>query len=794
METQTTANFPKFEQNQILSSSHLNQLRQYLDESNRLTRVRLSGVGIVCGLKLTYNKTTDKSIRISSGYGITTEGYLIELDETLFTHYKSYYDPSDPYYEFGHAITDDGLNETTGVEVKYPEPTGSEPARSGSPVLYELLESTSTETKLPLSGLAGINNMAVVLYLELVDEALKKCTGTNCDNKGTNRVMTVRALLVDKSELFTYDREALLTTPDELLPLNIPRLNNNDLIAVGLDVQLQALYQGIVYPNQFLTKVKNAFTSAYNTYHVRLGLSGKHIQAAKDALDVMQGITKQYQYVTGGLKDIVVTYNEFAGIAYEFSDTCGPTVTTFPRHLTIGALVPDEMFPYDQYRTDFFNALPPDRNNKTLLKAQMLFQKMLQLALCFKIPVSTVVDITPGKYVPLTLSDWSVPFYYDPNFLVEADANGKGDLLKLWSPAQTLRKKQRERTGYYSEVFSQNLYFTKSFGFSVEQLPFYRVEGVQGKDRDEVLKKLKELKNEYNLGFKVVAVRIDKPGDLLEFEDCSFGDLQEEYYFHRKRVFDFLDLIYEYLKIARTYMTGDEGATVDKVFEFIQPRYDEMKAVLPECLKEFDYSKFKTLYKTYLNHFIDLLLATGFLKAIAKVLPAKEADGVSSVESLLSLLLSLGSRAVYKLIDSVFYSKLYRIYYRYTDRIYRRRLQLKFSRFAERHPGMEHLGGVRNHETLVLVYQYGVPENPTPSGKGVSYIPDENEREKAERQAKERERRKKKEVEDVTETRKKILDAIGDIDPNDESSRERIEEILQRLKGKEAEEKEEKKD
>jgi hypothetical protein len=62
METQTTAHYPKFEQNQILSSSHLNQLRQYLDESNRLTRVRLSGVGIVCGLKLTYNKTTDKSI------------------------------------------------------------------------------------------------------------------------------------------------------------------------------------------------------------------------------------------------------------------------------------------------------------------------------------------------------------------------------------------------------------------------------------------------------------------------------------------------------------------------------------------------------------------------------------------------------------------------------------------------------------------------------------------------------------------------------------------------------------
>lgn len=782
MNTQTTASFPKFEQNQILSSSHLNQLRQYLDEGNRLTRVRLSGVGIVCGLKLKYTSAT-KTIEISSGYGITTEGFLIELDETVFTHYKSYYDPSDPYYEFGHAITDDGLNETTGVEVKYPEPTGSETARAGSPVLYELLESTSTETKQPLTALAGISNMAVVLYLEFVDEALKKCTGTNCDNKGTNRVMTVRALLVDKSELFTYDRESLLETPDELNALNIPRLSNNDLKSVNSNTDLRNLYLNKVHPASFLSKLNTAIQNAYDVYKIRLGLSGKHLATAKTAItNISSGVTRYYQYVADCLKDIVVTYNEFAEMAYSFSDKCGATITTFPRHLTIGALVPDDAFPYDQYRTDFFDALPPDRNDKTLLKAQMLFQKMLQLPLCFKIPVSSKVDATPGKYVPLALSNWSVPFYYDPNLLVRTDVNGKGDLLKLWNPAQTLRNKERDRTAYYVDVFSTDQYFKKPYSYSVEELPFNRIEGIQGKDRDDAIKKLNDLKDEYNLGFDVVAVRVDAPGDVFEFQDCAYGDLQEEYFFHRKRLLDFIDIIYQYAKIAGSYVIIKEGDSnpLDKIFEFIDPRYEELKKVLPECLEDFNYTEFKSLYKNYLNKFIDLLLAAGALKAVAKVLPSKDPDNIKSIESLVSLLLSLGSRVIYKMIDSIFYNKLYRIYYRYTDRIYRHKLQTKFSKFAELHPGMEHLEGLRNHETLVLVYAPGSPTNFDPpfGGKGVSYMADLTEEEEAQIEAEEMEIRITEERKERKARKEKILEEFEKIDPEDKDSAAKMEELL----------------
>ncbi len=791
MNTQTTASFPKFEQNQILSSSHLNQLRQYLDESNRLTRVRLSGVGIVCGLKLSFTTGVSKTIAVSSGYGITTEGYLLELEGTTFNYYKPYYDPSDPFYEFGHAFSDDGRDENTGIETEYPEPTGTEPHRSGSPVLYELLEAPGSETTAqPLNALAGINNMAVVLYLEFVDEALKKCTGTNCDNKGTNREMTVRVLLVDKSELFEYNRESLLSTPDELATLNIPRLNNNQLKTVNTKDQLRNLYRTTIYNNAaFKTELKEAITKAYNTYKIRLGLPGKHVNPAKSAIDAMGTDVTYYQYLADGLKDIVVTYNEFAELAYTFTDTCGATITTFPRHLTIGALVPDDTYPYDQYRTDFFDALPPDRNNKTLLKAQMLFQKMLQLALCFKIPASSKVDITPGKYVPLNFSEWSIPFYYDPNLLVRTDLTGKGDLLHWWNPTQTLRNKERDRTAYYSGVFSQSDYFLKPFSYSVEHLPFYRVEGVQGKERDKVLKEIKDLKDQYNLGFDVVAVRVDAAGDVFDFGDCSFGDLQEEYYFHRKKIFDFVDLIFEYIRIARSYFKEgkeedkEKEESIDDLFKLVDAKYEELKKVLPECLKDFDYGDFKALYKEYLNKFIDVLIAAGLLKGLGKLLPANPSDNITSVESLISLLVSLGSRAVYKMIDAMFYNKLYRIYYRYIDRLYRHKLQTKFSKYAALHPGMEHLDGLRNHETLVLVYAPGSPTNPDPAGngKGVEYVPEKSIEERIVKAPADNEERRKKEVDEVTEKKKNILEAIQKIDPDDPESREKIEELLKNL-------------
>src|SRR5690349_23759500 len=84
-----------FEPDQVLTNDHLNNLFDYLDEQERLTRNKLIGIGIVCGLEIDFRQT---DIVISKGCGVTSKGYLIVLDETVCTQYISYTLPADPLY------------------------------------------------------------------------------------------------------------------------------------------------------------------------------------------------------------------------------------------------------------------------------------------------------------------------------------------------------------------------------------------------------------------------------------------------------------------------------------------------------------------------------------------------------------------------------------------------------------------------------------------------------------------------------------------------------------------------
>ena len=125
MDTQSF--FPDFQPNQVLTNTQLNQLRQYLDDQTRLSRVRLVGTGIVCGLyaNLTEEKKKEQySIHITGGncittnddekicmvgYGVTSDGYIIELKDSSYRNYRTYTDPNtvdpvndddDPYPEY----------------------------------------------------------------------------------------------------------------------------------------------------------------------------------------------------------------------------------------------------------------------------------------------------------------------------------------------------------------------------------------------------------------------------------------------------------------------------------------------------------------------------------------------------------------------------------------------------------------------------------------------------------------------------------------------------------------------
>ena len=68
--------YPVFLPGQVLSSGRLNEIVRYLDGEKRVTRTDLIGTGIACGLQAQW---VNGSEQIKPGYGVSSDGYLINL-------------------------------------------------------------------------------------------------------------------------------------------------------------------------------------------------------------------------------------------------------------------------------------------------------------------------------------------------------------------------------------------------------------------------------------------------------------------------------------------------------------------------------------------------------------------------------------------------------------------------------------------------------------------------------------------------------------------------------------------
>ena len=92
-----TTQYRKFNANQALTEGQLNEFIDYFDDQDRLSRTRLSGVGIACGFKtmltvpdgmevkqvsINQQPLAYEYITIEQGAGVTTDGDLITLRNT----------------------------------------------------------------------------------------------------------------------------------------------------------------------------------------------------------------------------------------------------------------------------------------------------------------------------------------------------------------------------------------------------------------------------------------------------------------------------------------------------------------------------------------------------------------------------------------------------------------------------------------------------------------------------------------------------------------------------------------
>lgn len=535
--TEKSDRYPIFEANQVLSHSHLNQVFDYLDEQDRLTRANLVGIGIVCGLEISLGvKDGAPIITVSKGCGVTSEGYLIvEPEDVDLVSYRDYTPPGDPEYP---------------------------PFKNESPVnLWELFKAGEPNTTPLQTPTAFLSDKAVLLFLELKKEGLRNCSPDNCDDKGSAVTATVRRLLISKSYLDKIIANAkklesglssaeladALTAKLKLKDIRLPRFDlPNSRPSITKDV-LEAFHATLQTDN--LSKITSyALTAAYEAFKPLLldiypqnpftSFSEKFgfLNAAPETNE--QVLFLQYYY--DFFDDILKAYDEFRWKGVDLISACSADEKLFRRHLMLGVLFPDGKTNPGVYRQQFLPSPAINRCREHARELKQLFQRLVEMVARFtnnpplhvsylKIKYDTDIQIriTPSKLGDVPLSDKAIPYYYLQN--------GTPPLYLLWNPERTRRNRAGHNLSYrFDEYEPDSRHFVASaLRYDLEPYNFLRIEGHLGKNFRTVLDTLLKLKTRYRLPIQIMALRtgaFDENAQMnLSKAECRFQDLEALY-------------------------------------------------------------------------------------------------------------------------------------------------------------------------------------------------------------------------------------------------------------------------
>jgi len=500
--------YPEFVADQVLTADHLNELFDYLDEQERLTRSRLIGIGIVCGLDCLYDGT---NIQITKGVGVTSLGYLIQFDATTFTSYRAYKLPA-------------SLSSLT-------------PYNGFKDPMYQLIQSKDVQAGDSdiKSNTATLSKYAVILFLEADAEALKNCTTNDCDDKGVEVTNTVRPLLVSQNDLNVFPNFVAGGNP-ETVKQNLP-----DLVLKRFNVPYKDLitasnvldaFKAIVTP-AVLDQISSAYTAAYTAFKPYVGTMAAPFTAIKDKLlnfydKIGKGLPAYWQYFYDFIDDLVKAYRELILKGNAVLSACCPDEALFPYHLELGVATANSTDGYSNYRSYFiYSPLFNDQKNKvaelvSLLSRMKELVDSLQLLSLTNMSTAEI-KVTPSRWGNAPLSDRAIPYYYKPS-----------PLYQYWSYEKTARGKAKTNLSYNSPTYNTGPvldYVKNPLLYELEPYDFFRVEGHIGKDYATALAGIVKQRDQYGLTFDVLALNV-RPGTggftAADFT-CYFKDLESLY-------------------------------------------------------------------------------------------------------------------------------------------------------------------------------------------------------------------------------------------------------------------------
>ncbi|WP_367388234.1 carboxypeptidase-like regulatory domain-containing protein [Lewinella sp. LCG006] len=574
--------YPFFEANQVLSNEHLNQLFNYLDEQERLTRTNLIGIGIVCGLEPSIADSGD-SIQISKGCGVTSEGYLITWGtQAALEWYRPYEVPDAlPYREFGSGsnpftpfpiweLTADRNNDATAVRVS-----------------RDFLQGVN---QVPGEG----DEKILVLFLECEAESNRNCAPNSCNDKGSTVTATIRPLLIRKQDIDLLqariralgpEAEAYFSLADSMsnrlgLPtLKLPRF---DVAAtnLGSTTSIFSAFQ-LAMSQPVVEGVANALSAAHQAFAPLLTdfpanpfanlltnwafLYNRSIETSGQYL--------WYQYYYDHLDTVIQAYEEFRLRGLEVLGLCCPDSRLFKRHLFAGNLGVEPIG--NSYRHSFVPSPLFTRQQGAMAELRLLFARLVSLVQELELPpnVSSLIGVNVGNIRPFTpvlqpgvftpfdgftlvrpelltafrprlstsikitpsllggpLSRKAIPYHYRPVPLYEQ-----------WSYHLTRQGKARHNLGYRSNAWNTTDLFVRfPLQYDLEPNNFLRIEGHIGQNYVQVLSELLAQKDRNRLPIDIIALKSGFNEDNIplprEVEDCHFQDLDTLYQAFREEL------------------------------------------------------------------------------------------------------------------------------------------------------------------------------------------------------------------------------------------------------------------
>ncbi|RDH85469.1 MAG: hypothetical protein DIZ78_11035 [endosymbiont of Escarpia spicata] len=667
--------FDYFADNQVLTAGQLNRAVDFLDGQHRLTRARLLGQGIVCGL--TFQATANR-VALEAGVGVTSEGDLLQIPETQrFTHYRIFTDDSAKYPPFHGrrivrkkaVVSGSRLLVQPRLEVQPLRPgiqpiepiLDIQPLRPGNQ-LIELLQDGSETDAQPLSlTKAQLAQLVLVLYQETYIKENDLCNASDCDNRGPTRTANLKLLLAPKDLL----PKLPLTPKDEYLAMNevdAPRLD--------LDIGTINQYDGnnglakryITAIDKMKLDLGKAFDDAptsglFTSTMQQLYSSGKWSLRLNQARFQVTTNSQGIQYVFSFFKDLIEAYHECREALFELDDNCMGDPASFSKHLVLGlAHKRGEVDDAYRYR---FQATPILRaEDEKKGRFVFLLRRIDAMLRHFKKP-SGEIRLSPSQKAIAPLGERAIPGY------------GMSD---------------------YSNHTHDSFYRQ-----SIDDYDFIRIEGHQGKKVKDVQTELETMARRHNLAFKVEAIQLED-ADPIFIRPFHFPDI---------------DILFNLQKadIRHTLKQAGQFGTDLQQTVLQDSRVDELEPTTPKTLFSAPRQRAGQLQLKVAEAIPFMpkkLVDAEFNKA--KVTAFHDKVNICAVQAkAVSTDIKKVARPILptpagSLLDGSKFLNLEKLLDLWERRKKKVRKESIFDRFLKHHPGLEHQGGVPRGGTFVLVY------------------------------------------------------------------------------------------